>query len=165
MELSQEALFKRIERQYEEFILRQRRAHNAFMESLNLTPAERNLPFYQHMQRDFDKLLRKHLHEYEEFLRRPRGHTESFEIKGSNVTHKPREREEEEEESLEDYGELSDTPHKKTRKPGSPQDRSNCRVCGKMASKICSNCKDAKYCGSSCQAMDWHIHSKLCLKG
>jgi hypothetical protein len=45
----------------------------------------------------------------------------------------------------------------------SPQEDSvGCAVCGTPSSKRCANCKDTAYCSQKCQAINWHIHSKIC---
>ena len=45
-------------------------------------------------------------------------------------------------------------------------ERRRCRVCGKNAKKMCSNCKDVRvkqyYCGEKCQNMDWLGHWQVC---
>jgi hypothetical protein len=39
---------------------------------------------------------------------------------------------------------------------------STCPSCSKQASQQCSNCKDIKYCSTSCQKADWESHKLLC---
>ena len=38
-----------------------------------------------------------------------------------------------------------------------------CVACGQPAASNCSRCGAAWYCGTVCQAQDWHVHKHACI--
>ncbi|EXJ71968.1 uncharacterized protein A1O5_04470 [Cladophialophora psammophila CBS 110553] len=37
-----------------------------------------------------------------------------------------------------------------------------CIMCPRRGSKVCPNCKDARYCSKDCQKLDWKNHKIIC---
>lgn len=38
-----------------------------------------------------------------------------------------------------------------------------CKICGKSTKLVCSVCKQAWYCGKTCQTEDWKNHKLICI--
>ena len=43
-----------------------------------------------------------------------------------------------------------------------PKAEPDCEVCGKRATKACTNCLNTHYCCKECQVQDWPKHKKPC---
>jgi hypothetical protein len=173
-----------------EMIHRQKQEYHDFVNRLDLTPDEKELPFYKNIFKHYEDLIMKQLQEFNSFLQYARNQqTESFNLdlrsgkvtwdfeKASRDAFEKALKSFKEEQELKKYDDVQDepfTPRQKREFTPSPDLRKKkqnltpgsasmeCAVCGTPASKRCANCKDTAYCSQRCQSINWHIHSKIC---
>lgn len=183
-------LFEKLQEQYMELISRQKQEYFNLVNRIDLNPRDRQniSDLYEDLimglNHEFGKILKHPIGGYDESF--------NLDLKSGRVIWKSQkesqqkyekylQKEREEQQELEQFEEMPSSPFSRKREPiippklvyqhkkqapNSPGDGPNmeCAVCGSVSTKRCAGCKEAAYCSQKCQAINWHIHSKICNK-